>query len=291
MSGKNTRDEDVFATVFGYIGATVVVAFLCYIALVAVFYALEWLARIVADIFEKIWNFVRFLGGVSLVIIGIVAGIAILNVLFGMWSQQSGKRKTAIPKRVNTALPDTPHVRVDTPTNTREKNITDIRALLEVIAPLLTEAQKLAHDTALESAVKELAMRLLAVAQNIYHPQFQGADFDELGRYLMDVEKKLNETIIHLRNQSSGSKQERAESSAPKTPPAQSNVSSAATPYDILGIQKGATAAEIKKAYHNMMFSFHQDRFPPDKEKQQWAKEKCQKISAAYRALQSQGRV
>ncbi len=51
--------------------------------------------------------------------------------------------------------------------------------------------------------------------------------------------------------------------------------------YDILGISKGATAAEIKKAYRKKAVQYHPDKNPGDKE----AEEKFKKAAEAYEIL------
>lgn len=51
--------------------------------------------------------------------------------------------------------------------------------------------------------------------------------------------------------------------------------------YDVLGVQKNATADEIKKAYRSLAFKYHPDRNPGDAA----AEEKFKKISAAYDVL------
>lgn len=51
--------------------------------------------------------------------------------------------------------------------------------------------------------------------------------------------------------------------------------------YDILGVNKNATADEIKKAYRNLAFKYHPDRNQGNAE----AEEKFKKISAAYNVL------
>lgn len=51
--------------------------------------------------------------------------------------------------------------------------------------------------------------------------------------------------------------------------------------YDILGVNKNATADEIKKAYRNLAFKYHPDRNQGNAE----AEEKFKKISAAYDVL------
>lgn len=51
--------------------------------------------------------------------------------------------------------------------------------------------------------------------------------------------------------------------------------------YDILGVKKGATDAEIKKAYRQLALKYHPDRNAGDKQ----AEEKFKKISEAYAVL------
>jgi len=51
--------------------------------------------------------------------------------------------------------------------------------------------------------------------------------------------------------------------------------------YQILGVQKGASPEEIKKAYRNLSKEFHPDRHKGDKEKE----EKYKQINRAYEAL------
>lgn len=51
--------------------------------------------------------------------------------------------------------------------------------------------------------------------------------------------------------------------------------------YDILGVQKTASAEEIKKAYRSLAFKYHPDRNPGDKV----AEEKFKKITVAYDTL------
>lgn len=54
--------------------------------------------------------------------------------------------------------------------------------------------------------------------------------------------------------------------------------------YEVLGIARGATAEEIKKAYRKMAVKFHPDKNPGDKE----AEEKFKEASEAYEVLSDQ---
>lgn len=51
--------------------------------------------------------------------------------------------------------------------------------------------------------------------------------------------------------------------------------------YDILGVQKSATEAEIKKAYKKLAMQYHPDRNKGDKK----AEEKFKEINEAYQTL------
>ena len=51
--------------------------------------------------------------------------------------------------------------------------------------------------------------------------------------------------------------------------------------YEVLGLSKGATEDEIKKAYRKIAIKYHPDRNPGDKE----AEEKFKEAAAAYAVL------
>lgn len=53
--------------------------------------------------------------------------------------------------------------------------------------------------------------------------------------------------------------------------------------YEILGVSKGATDSDIKKAYRNLALKYHPDRVSPDKKKE--AEEKFKEMSEAYEVL------
>ena len=53
--------------------------------------------------------------------------------------------------------------------------------------------------------------------------------------------------------------------------------------YEVLGINKNASADEIKKAYRNMALKYHPDRVTPDKKKE--AEERFKEVSEAYEVL------
>jgi molecular chaperone DnaJ len=53
--------------------------------------------------------------------------------------------------------------------------------------------------------------------------------------------------------------------------------------YDILGVDKGASAADIKKAYRKLVMQYHPDRVPENEKKE--AEEKFKEISEAYGVL------
>ena len=53
--------------------------------------------------------------------------------------------------------------------------------------------------------------------------------------------------------------------------------------YEILGIRKGATPEELRKAYRELALRHHPDRVPPDKKKK--AEDAFKEISEAYGVL------
>ena len=53
--------------------------------------------------------------------------------------------------------------------------------------------------------------------------------------------------------------------------------------YEVLGVSKGATAEELKKAYRELALKSHPDRVAPEKKKE--AEEKFKEISEAYAVL------
>lgn len=58
--------------------------------------------------------------------------------------------------------------------------------------------------------------------------------------------------------------------------------------YEILGVQKGASIDEIKKAYRQLAMQFHPDRVTPEKKKE--AEERFKEISEAYAVLSDQAK-
>ena len=52
--------------------------------------------------------------------------------------------------------------------------------------------------------------------------------------------------------------------------------------YEILGIDKNASAAEIKKAYRKMAIKFHPDKNPDDKDAEAKFKEAAEALSLIH---------
>ena len=55
-------------------------------------------------------------------------------------------------------------------------------------------------------------------------------------------------------------------------------------PYSVLGVSRGASDQEIKKAYRKMSRKYHPDNFPDEKQKEQ-AEEKFRKVQEAYNQI------
>lgn len=53
--------------------------------------------------------------------------------------------------------------------------------------------------------------------------------------------------------------------------------------YEVLGLQRSATADDVKKAYRNLALKYHPDRVTPDKKKE--AEERFKEVSEAYEVL------
>jgi DnaJ-class molecular chaperone len=75
-------------------------------------------------------------------------------------------------------------------------------------------------------------------------------------------------------------------SSAPRPSPPEPNNDRVLDPYEILGIQRGASKEEIKKAYRRTIAQYHPDKVGHlGEEIQKLARQKTQEITEAYNRL------
>ncbi len=77
-----------------------------------------------------------------------------------------------------------------------------------------------------------------------------------------------------------------------EAPPAQPTTRADASPYEILGVRREASAVEIRTAYQSLVRQYHPDRVASmPAEFQEVAERKTKEINAAYTSLKRAGRL